>query len=153
LPHGFPYFGHRWFFPIRELLLQVCIGETRFTIVHERVGNAQNHVAPASAGVKNAAPVTKPAIGFFELLFFAALDVERDHAVDCLGNLLSIRADVLHGRAAHAARNSAQALDAGAMMLYRGRDERIPILAGAYIEVGCAVTMAVVDSQKRNLQH
>ena len=71
LAHGFAYFGQCWLLPVRKLLLQVRVGQARMAIMHERIRNAQNHVAPASARVENAAPVTKPAIGFFELLFLA----------------------------------------------------------------------------------
>src|SRR5579864_5253326 len=153
LPHSFPHFGQRGFCSTPKVLLQVRVGYSRMAVMYERIGNAQNHVAPASARVENAAPVTKSAIGFFELLFFAVLDIKCDHGVDRLGNFLSICPDILDRRAPHAAWNSAQALDASTAMLNRCRDKRIPILARSHIEVGGAVTMAVVDSQERNLQH
>jgi hypothetical protein len=61
-------------------------------------------------------------------LVFAA--IEGEHGNDSFCNLLSISADVLDRSSTHAAGNSAEALDAGEIVLNTMRDEAVPLFSG-----------------------
>ena len=100
----------------------------------KRIGHAQNDEPSALAGVEDARTIGEAAglaTQFANLIIFEIEDLDR---LDRLGNLLPIGADVLHRRAAHAARDPAQALDAGAVGQDGVRDEAIPGFACADIE-------------------
>ena len=57
----------------------------------------------------------------------SSFQVERAHRFDGVGDLLSVSADVLDGRAPDASGNAAQALDSGAILHDGLRDKVIPI--------------------------
>lgn len=66
---------------------------------------------------------------------------------------MSVGSDVLHRRAAHAARDTAEALDAGIARQDHATDEAVPALAGSDLEeiAAVVVTGLLLDSGDGNL--
>jgi hypothetical protein len=141
-----------------EVPLEVGIGDTRAAPGRERVSYAEDDESSALGSVEDAGPVAKPAglrAEFAYLgLFFA--QVEDLHRCDGLGYFLPIGADILHGRAAHTARNAAQAFDPRTASHHRVGDKLVPGFAGAYVEKNFAILIVpavLVDARNRDLQH
>src|SRR5436853_4587796 len=79
--------------------------------------------------------------------------VHRVDPLDDGSDLLPVRADVLHRRAADAAWNSGQTFDAGEVPADRERDEAVPRLAGASNDDRVVATIACLHAADLHLQH
>src|SRR5690348_1648328 len=119
MAHRLPYFGQAGCTRAAgKIFLQVGVLEPRLASGGERKSDAQNDVAAALAGVEDAGAVGEAAGRIAKLAQMAILQVNGLHAFDGLRNFLTVGAHILHRRPAHAARNAAEALDAGAVAGY-----------------------------------
>src|SRR5579872_1153839 len=113
LAHGSTDLGHGGLARgIGKVFLQVGVLDPRRAARSERIGNPQNDVAPALAGVEDAGAISEAAGGVAKLAELAILEIQDLHVIDGFRNFLPVGADILHGSAAGAARDSAEALDA-----------------------------------------
>ena len=117
-----------------EVPLQVGIVEVRLASGRERVGDAQNDESSALGRIEDAGAVSEAAGLAAEFAYLAVFEVEDLDRLDRLRNFLPIGADILYRRAADAARNAAQALDARAMRHDSVRDEAVPGFSRAGVE-------------------
>lgn len=143
-------------FAALEVTLEVGVGEARAALGSKRVGGAENDETPALAGVEYAGAVAELAGFSTEFAHLIILQVENLNRSDRVGDFLSVGADVLHRRATHAARNAAEALDAGAVCAHGVRDKLVPRFAGADLEknfAGFIVVVASVDTLNRDFEY
>src|ERR1700693_898232 len=107
--HSLPCFGEiRRGLAAFEVLLEVGVGDTRFTPRGQGVGHAENDEASTLAGVEDAGAVAEAAgfrTKFADLTVFCVENLHRSNGV---GYFLPVGTDVLHGRAANAARDATQ---------------------------------------------
>src|ERR1700688_4469713 len=139
-----------------KLALDVGISDTRMPSGRESVGDAKNDKPAALAGVEDTGAVAKAASFVAEFADLTIVQVENLYRRDGLRYFLPIRPHVLHRSAAHAARNAAEALDAGAVRHHGARHEFIPRLSGADIEKNFAVFImcgTLVDALKGNFKN
>jgi len=117
----------------------------------------QDDVPSAFCAVKDAGAIAEPARRLGQHHNAVFFQVERAHRLDRVGDLLPIGANVLHRRAPDAARNTAQALDSGAILHDRLGDEVIPVDACAHAEehgvAGGVIRSWTGDSSDRDSQH
>ena len=138
-----------------EMPFQVGIFEVRLAAGRERVGDAENDEPSALGRIENAGAVGEAAGFVAKFANLAVFSIENFDRLDGLGNFLSVGADVLYRRAAHAAGDAAQALDACAVRHDGVGDEAVPGFSGAHVEKNFAfviVTGALVDAGDCDLQ-
>ena len=119
-----------------EVALEVGIVDARLALGPERKADAQNDEASALAGVEDAGAIAEGAglAAEFADLNVLVPQVEYLHGSNRAGDLLSVGADILHGRSAHAAGNAAEALDARAASHHGTGNKLIPGFAGADVK-------------------
>ena len=133
-----------------EMLFQVGIADVGLAPRSECVSDAENDEPSALGRIEDACAVGEAAgfvAKFANLAVFSVEDLDR---LDGLRNFLPVGADVLHRRAADAARNAAQALDARAVRHHGVRNEAVPGFSCACVEKNAAfviVTGTLVDAR------
>src|SRR5262249_9283989 len=99
-----------------------------------RVAHTQDNVALALGGIKNTFAIAEFAFWWQQCAHFILRKIKHRNRNDTLGNLLTICPNILYGSSAHAARNSAQTLDARAIERDRVGHKFVPIDARAHLE-------------------
>ncbi|MEO8801281.1 MAG: FAD-binding protein, partial [Polyangiaceae bacterium] len=79
-----------------QRLLQLAVAHRRPAPLAQREGHRQHHVAPPRRALEHAVAVTELALHGAERALGAIAAVPHAHARDDLGDLLTVRADVLH---------------------------------------------------------
>ena len=113
-----------------EVVAEVGVGEVGSGGGVEAEGDGGDDVAVAVGGVEDAAAVGEVAVGGREGDEGEGFAVEGADVGDGLGDLLTVGADVLDGRAADEAGDAGEALDAGEVCLADGEGEGVPVGAG-----------------------
>src|ERR1700674_845934 len=129
-PHRFARVRQGWSFaPAREVLLQVGVLNARGSPGGQRVSDAKNDEVSSLGGVEDAGAIAEPTSLTAQFAHLAILEVERLHRLDCLCDLLSVGAHLLHWSTTNAARNAAEALDASAIAGHGTSHKFVPVLA------------------------
>ncbi len=110
---------------------EIGIGETRACGAVEAKGDLGDDVASSMRGVEDAAAIGEVALLVAEGNVAKSFEVEGADLRYGVGNLLTVRPDVLDRRAADAAGNAGEALDTADALLTDGEDEGVPVGAGS----------------------
>ena len=122
-----------------EVALEIGVTDARRATGCQGVGDAENDEPSALGSVEDAGPVGKSASFVAEFADLTVFQVENLHFRNGFGYFLAIGADVLYRRAAHAARNAAEALNPCAPGHHGVRYEPVPGFAGASVEKNFSV--------------
>ena len=114
-----------------EAAEQVRVGDPRLSRGPQAVGDGQDDMAVAASCVEYAGSVGKAAFLIRHHDYPPGLAIHCTHGDNHLAHLLAVSADILHRRAAHRARNAAQALEPGQILFNAAADKRIPLFACA----------------------
>src|ERR1039458_1007693 len=110
LPYRSGSFRQRWdFAAIQEETLQVRILQKRYGASPEQVVHARDNEAVAPRRIEDAAAIGKAAVRCRKLGKREGIAVEHPDRDDCLGDLLAVRAHILHRRPTQGSRNSGEA--------------------------------------------
>src|SRR5579872_6115737 len=71
--------------------------------------------------------------------------IQSEHRFNRIRDLLAIRSNILHRRAAYTSGDAAQAFNAGTIVGYDQADKFVPVFACAGFEYDFLVTMPVID--------
>src|ERR1700733_9166263 len=135
---------------ILEVILQVCIRDRCRHVLLEPIGDTADDEAIAIRTlVEAAAAVGKAAFGVIKIDPSARRAIESAHGADGARDLLSIGANVLHGRAADGTGNAAEALDARKIRSNAGADQSVPVLTGSGRENG----YVALDAAQGDVEH
>src|SRR6266576_5416983 len=113
---------------------QVRVLNSRFTAGDQRISHAQDDESSTLAGIEDAGAVLEPAGFGTEFANLTVSEIQREHRGDSLGDLLAVCSDILHRRSAHAAGNTAQALDPGTISGDSAGHEPVPLFACPHFE-------------------
>src|SRR5947208_5846528 len=138
------------------MLFEVGVADVSLAFRREPIGDAENDETSALSCIEDAGAIAECAGLATEFPHLPVLEIEHLDRFDRLGNILSIRAHILHWGAAHAAGNAAEALDAGALCLHRLGYEVVPRLSRAGVEESLAIYRGsgfALHTYIRNLQN
>src|SRR5436305_1026162 len=121
------------------MALQVGILEAWRSSGYEGIGDAQDDESSTFAGVEDAGAVGEAACLRAQLAHLIVAEIENLDGLDRVRNFLAVGSYVLYRRAAHAAGNAAQALNARAVRGHAARHKSIPRFTGADFKENFAI--------------